>query len=185
MTHQSIDNGGAQSGNGATSLDCLQKILDQTQETIRAYDTKAEVLAIILPLVVGVINSNVVNENCKMHIGFNLLSFSSILLAILTLFTVGMVLRPRKDLFRQIDAGAYAPKQTYFVSLQARPDFRSLDEYLRQVDATDWKRELAFAVLVTSCIRDKKHYWFNRALSCAALTLLVIILLLIGVVFGR
>jgi len=44
------------------SIERLQKIIDETQETIRAYDIKAEILAIILTLVIGVINFTLVNN---------------------------------------------------------------------------------------------------------------------------
>lgn len=75
-----------------TTLECLQKILDETQETIRAYDTKAEVLAIIMTLVVGVINFGLVNDSCKTHCWIKFISVISIFLGITTLFAIGMVL---------------------------------------------------------------------------------------------
>ncbi len=166
-----------------TTQECLQKTLDETQETIRAYDTKAEVLAIILTLVVGIINFGMVADSCKKYSGIKFLSVTSIVLVIFTLFAVGMVLYPRKNLFKDIDTGDERPKRTYFVSFDFMPSFKSLDEYIGQVDLTDWKREIAYEVLKTSCIRDHKHYWFHIGLRCAGVTLLFILVLLIGIAY--
>lgn len=165
------------------TLECLQKALDETQETIRAYDTKAEVLAIILTLVVGIINFGIVAESCKLHCEIRFLSLISISLGLFTLFAVGMVLYPRKNLFKDIDTGSEKPKRTYFVSFDFMPSLKSLDEYISQVDITDWKREIAYEVLKTSCIREHKHYWFHIALSCAGVTLLLILVLLIRIAY--
>jgi hypothetical protein len=166
-----------------TTINCLQKALDETQETIRAYDTKAEVLAIILTLIVGVINFNLINEGCKAHSWIKSLSVVSIFLGISSLFAVGMALYPRNNLFKEIDTGNEKPKRTYYVSFSIMPSFKTLDEYLSQVDVTDWKREIAYEVLKTSCIRDNKHFWFHLALRSAAVTLLCIVGILIGVAY--
>ena len=166
-----------------TSLESLQKVLDETQETIRAYDTKAEVLAIILTLVVGIINFGMVADNCKKYVGIKFLSVTSIAMGIFTLLAVGMVLYPRKNLFKDIDTGDDRPKRTYFVSFNFMPSFKNLDEYISQVSLTNWKREIAYEVLKTSCIRDHKHYWFHIALRCAGVTLFGILVLLIGIAY--
>lgn len=166
-----------------TTLECLHKVLAETQETIRAYDTKAEVLAIILTLVVGIINFGVVTESCKAHCGIKIISVMSMGLGIMTLFAVGMVLYPRKDLFQEIDSGEFTPKRTYFVSFDIMPSFKNLGEYLLQADNTDWKREIAYEVLKTSCIRDHKHFWFHIGIRCAAITLLCMLALLIGIAY--
>ncbi|HIJ88017.1 MAG TPA: hypothetical protein HPP97_10115 [Desulfuromonadales bacterium] len=164
-------------------MECLQKALDETQETIRAYDTKAEVLAIIMTLVVGIINFGLVNDICKTHCWIKFISVTSIFLGITTLFAIGMVLYPRKNLFKSIDSGEFRPKRTYYVSLDFLPSFTNLDEYLRQIDITDWKREIAYEVLKTSCIRDHKHTWFHIGLKCAGCTLVSILVLLFWVAY--
>lgn len=165
------------------TLACLEKILDETQATVRAYDTKAEVLAVILTLVVGVINFTMVSEGCKGHAWVKAGSVVSIALGVFTLFAAGMVLYPRQNLFRGINVGRIKPKGTFFVLLGEGCTFNNLDSYLCDVDATDWKREIAYEVLKTSCIRDCKHYWFHLAMKCAALTLLGILILLLGIAF--
>lgn len=162
------------------SLECLQKALDETQETIRAYDTKAEILAIILTLIVGVINFSLVSEGCKAICWVKYLSLISIFLGISTLLAVGMVLCPRQHRFGGINTGEKNPKGTYYLLLDKTPGYKNLDEFIRQVDLTDWKREVAYEVLKTSCIRDSKHFWFHQALICAVATLLSIVGILIG-----
>lgn len=170
-------------GQDQVSLECLQNTLDETQETIRAYDTKAEVLAIILTLVVGVVNFTLVSEGCKAHCWIKVASIVSIFVGIATLFAAGMVLYPRKNFLKDIETGAEKPKGTYFVSLGVDSPFRNLDDFLRQVEETDWKREVAYEVLKTSHIRDNKHFWFHIAIRGAAITLLGILVLLIGVAY--
>lgn len=166
-----------------TTLECLQNILNETQETIKAYDTKAEILAILLTLIIGIINFGFVTDACTTHCGIKLVSIISMSLGILSLFPIGMVLYPRKNLFEGINAGEFQPEKTYFVSFNIVPEFKNFDEYLRQVEATDWKKEIAYEILKTSCIRDHKHFWFNIGIRCAAITLLSILLLLIGIAF--
>lgn len=164
-----------------TSLECLQNILDETQETIRAYDTKAEIFAVILTIFVGVINFGMVSEAGKAHCWINTMSLFSMGIGVVSLFVVGMVLWPRKNPFQGIETGDNKPKGTYYFLLNNTTAFKNLDGFLAKIDATDWKRELAYEVLKASCIRDKKHFWFCWALKCAALSLLCVALILVGV----
>jgi hypothetical protein len=160
------------------SLECLLKTLEETQQTIRAYDVKSEVLTIILTLIVSIVNFNMVSE-FKSCYSIRFLSLVSLVLTIFSLLAAGLVLFPRKNLFKQIILGTYKPKFTYFVDLDIVPSFRNLDEYLNQVDSTDWKKEVAYEVLKTSCIRDHKHRWFKWASMLSGITLTVIIGILI------
>jgi hypothetical protein len=166
-----------------STLECLQKILDETQETIRAYDTKAEILAILITLVVGIVNFGFVTDACSDHCGLKIISVISMSVGILSLFPIGMVLYPRKNLFDGINVGEFHPKRTYFVSLDIVPEFTDFEEYLRRAEETDWKKEIAYEVLKTSRIRNHKHYWFNIGILSAAATIFCTLLLLLGVSF--
>ncbi len=166
-----------------TSLECLQKSLEETQATIRGYDTKAEVLGIFLTIIVGVINFGMISSVCDKHGWLKFGAAISMMLGAVTLFTAGMVLFPRKGLAEEIEIGHYKPKSTYYVRLSDKSPYKSLDEYIQQVSETDWLHEIGYEVLKTSLIRDSKHYWLDFAMKWAAVTMASILGLLIGVIY--
>ncbi len=163
------------------SIERLQKIIDETQETIRAYDIKAEILAIILTLLIGVINFTLVNKfNSIGCIKYTALT--TVAIGVISLFAIGLVLYPKKDVFKNIQTNTYKPKRTHFVNIRSTPSFDNIDVYLNEVDSTDWKHELAYEVLKISLIRDRKHSCFVWALRFSGLTLLGVIILLAGII---
>lgn len=164
------------------SIDRLQKIIDETQATVRAYDTKAEVLAVILTLVIGVVNFTLVND-VKSVGCLRYMALATTALGLIALFVNGFVLYPKKDIFKGIQTNNYKPKRTYFVNMESCPTFNNIDIYVNEVDSTDWKHELAYEVLKISLIRDRKHSCFILALRLACLTLIGVFTLLIGVLF--
>lgn len=164
------------------SIDRLQKIIDETQATVRAYDTKAEILAVILTLVIGVVNFTLVND-VKSVGCLKYMALATTTLGLIALFVNGFVLYPKKDIFKGIQTNNYKPKRTYFVNMESCPTFNNIDIYVDEVDSTDWKHELAYEVLKISLIRDRKHSCFIWALKLAGLALIGVFTLLIGVLF--
>jgi hypothetical protein len=162
------------------SIERLQKIIDETQETVRAYDIKAEILAIILTLVIGIINFTLVNNfNSVVSIKYTALITTA--LGVIALFVDGLVLYPKKDVFKAIQTNNYKPKRTYFVNMETTPTFNNIDIYVDEIDSTDWKHELAYEVLKISLIRDRKHQCFVWALRLSGLTFLGIIILIVEI----
>jgi len=47
------------------TIDCLLSAISDTQEIIRGYDTKAEILGILMTLVVGFLNFNLLADYKK------------------------------------------------------------------------------------------------------------------------
>lgn len=163
------------------SIERLQKIIDETQETIRAYDIKAEILAVILTLIISVINFTLLNNFSSLSC-IKYMALITILIGVSSLIVVGFVLYPNKDIFKDIQTNSYKPKRTYFVNIGGTPSFNNIDVYLNEVESTDWSRELAYEVLKISLIRDRKHLSFLWALRLCGLTFVSITLLLVGII---
>lgn len=163
------------------SIERLQKIIDETQATVRAYDTKAEILAVILTLVIGIINFTLINE-VKSGGFIKYMALITTAIGVIALFVNGLVLYPKKDVFKAIQTNNYKPKRTYFVNIENTPTFNNIDIYVDEVDSTDWKHELAYEVLKISLIRDRKHSCFVWALRLSGLTFFGIILLLMEII---
>lgn len=163
------------------AIERLQKIIDETQATVRAYDTKAEILAVILTLVIGIINFTLVND-VKSVGCIKYMALITTAIGVIALFVNGFVLYPKKDVFKAIQTNNYKPKRTYFVNIETTPTFNNIDIYVDEVDSTDWKHELAYEVLKISLIRDRKHSCFIWALRLSGLTFLGVIILLVGII---
>ncbi|MFZ6006156.1 MAG: hypothetical protein ACOYU2_00710 [Nitrospirota bacterium] len=163
------------------SVERLQKIIDETQETIRAYDIKAEILAVILTLVIGIVNFTLVTDVKSIEfIKYTALITTAV--GVIALLINGIVLYPKKDVFKAIQTNKYKPKRTYFVNIEDTPTFNNIDIYVDEVDSTDWKHELAYEVLKISLIRDRKHVCFVWALRLSGLAFLGLIILLAGII---
>lgn len=157
----------------------LQHAIEDAQATIRAYDSKAEVLGILLTIAIGITNFTALKyvTHCA-----KLLLVASWGVSIVAIFALGLVLLPRKNLFKSIAFGSYTPKGTYFLTgIKSAPQ-NTVAELATQALATDWVHELTYENMKLSLIRDYKHWWFDFALKTAGVALLLIAVeLVIGV----
>ena len=166
--------------NNDVTISCLQHAITDAQETIRAYDSKAEILAILLTVALGITNFTLLQNNPDAWSRY-LLAVSWIV-GLLTLASLGMVLRPRKNPFKGILLGAYRPAGTYFFcNVLACPE-NTVEGLAKRAKDTDWVSELTYESVKLSLIREAKHGWFSRALWFAALTLLLVTLAVLKVV---
>lgn len=159
----------------STTIDCLLNNINETQETIRSYDTKAEILGILMTLVVGFLNYNLISDYKCDSIIMGLIAAATFV-AITALALLLTVLFPSRNPAHEVDLGKFQPKNTYFVFKKPEEQFNFDVIYSRLVD-TEWQKELLFELLKLSAIRDRKHKWFTRSVKAASLTLLIIVFL--------
>ena len=98
-----------------STLTCLQNALNETQETIRAYDTKAGILSALLTLVVGIINYSFITSNTNVLL--NVMALIASLSGLIAIGLLGAVIFPMKDPREGFDLSGFEPKGTYYVSL--------------------------------------------------------------------
>lgn len=169
----------AADSNEGTTIECLRNAINETQETIRSYDTKSEILGILMTLVVGFLNFNLIADyKCDKVV--MLLIASATVTAIIALMLMLLVLFPSHNPIEEIDLGGYVPQNTYFIFKKRKYKFDFNGIYGKVID-TDWQKELLLELLKVSGIRDRKHRWFTRAVKTAACAFTVIVFLVIRI----
>jgi hypothetical protein len=143
------------------TIENLKCVLAENQETIRAFDTKSEILAVVLTLIVGVIQLAFPDsrhiQDTVFHTAINCLSAAGLV----ALAFVGFVLYPSRRPAERINLGSVKPKHAWYVTLNAD---LTVSKFLAQVKTTDWGSEIAYEVCKTAAIRDRKSYWFRWSL---------------------
>lgn len=158
--------------NSDTTISCLLHAIDDAQGTIRAYDSKAEILGILLTLALGVTNFTLLQQTPDTCSKF--LLAASWFFGLLAIGVLGMVLYPKKDQFRGLSCGTYTPTGAYFLFNVLSSPQNTITELAQKAHATDWASELTYESMKLSLIRESKHRWFIRALNLAAVTLLFV-----------
>lgn len=160
------------------TMECLRHAIEDTQGTIRAYDVKAEILAALLTLIVTVCSQslfNGLNENGQLALKV------SWFLCLVTIIALGAVLMPKSNLFASIKYGTFSPKSTYYLHEINKSPNSTVSDIATRALATNWIQELTYESMKLSLIRDRKYWWFTRALWISFGTLVpILVALLIG-----
>lgn len=155
-----------------TAISCLKHAIEDAQETIRAYDTKAEILGILLTLAIGITNFTLL-EHSKGCTKWILLS--SWIVALVAITVLGLVLHPKKNPFANIAHGNYTPSGTYFLTNLPSAPQNTVSALTDKAVLTDWVSELMYENMKLSVIRDHKHRCFTLALRLTGFTILLIV----------
>lgn len=154
-----------------TTISCLMHAIEDTQATIRAFDTKAEILGILLTLAIGITNFTFLQNG----IGYaKWILMGSWVVALIAIIVLGLVLHPNKNPFKNVDRGNYIPSGTYFLFHLSSSPQNTVTALADKAINTDWVSELTYENMKLSAIRDNKHYWFTWALKLAGITILLI-----------
>lgn len=158
---------------GSITTTCLLNAINEAQDAIRGYDTKAEILGILMTLVVGFLNYNLLSDYSS-DLLIKLGIAAGTLLAITAVGLMLIVLFPSNNPANEVYLGSYTPKNTYFFYKKngERFDFEKIHADLT---TTDWRKELLFELLKLSHIRDRKHAWFIRAVKASSVTFFIVV----------
>lgn len=148
----------------ALAVSCLQHAVEDAQCTIRAFDSKSEILGVLLTLGIGITNYALMEDKggCAKW-----LIFSAWATGLISMLLLGAVLLPKRDLFKKIAFGGYQPSETYYVRNIANSPNCTVSELAKKSLDTDWVSELMYENMKLSLIRDRKHNLFNAALIFA------------------
>ena len=152
------------SKNKSDALEYTLAAIADTQESIRAYDTKSEILAVLLTLAITFVNYD--NNLClSSFIGW--IVFATTIAGLVSITFIGTVLFPVSNPEEQIELGDYKPKRVFFVSPPQLKSGFSVAEHVKAVNKADLQAESSYELLKLSFIRNRKGKWFLRALYAA------------------
>jgi len=140
-----------------TTISCLMHSVEGAQETIRAYDNKAEILGILLTLAIGITNYTHF-EHCTGWTKWMLLS--SWVVALIAITALGFVLHPMTNPFKNIALGNFTPSGTYFLSNLSSAPQNTVTTLADRAINTDWVSELMYENMKLS---SAQIHLFGRA----------------------
>ncbi|MGE0253962.1 MAG: hypothetical protein AB7N54_16145 [Alphaproteobacteria bacterium] len=155
----------------------LLEALRSANETARSYDTKAQISGLMLILSINplflVLNRLAGDSAPDAYLVIALLS-----LLILNVCLFGAVLMPQRNPFGRIRFDRGSVRHTFYV---AASDPRGLEQRVADARQTDWESELQFEIMKVSAIRDAKHARFMAAMAAAAVSYVLIIVILVWI----
>lgn len=146
------------------SIECLMHAISDTQDTIRYYDIKSEIIGALLSAFVAIINVTMMNVS---FLPVKCFLFLSLLFDFLAILSIGLVLYPRAVILKKINCGSYIAKNTYLMVNHVK----TIPEQVDLVKETDWISELTFELSKLSLIRDRKRYFFKLVLLLSGASL--------------
>ncbi len=156
------------------AITCLLDALRSTQEVIRSYDTKAQIMGIIF-----ILSINFVLTLIRELVGIGPIPPAATLsLAVLVLLPLGLfgyVLFPANNPVGDLELEGQPVRHSYFVDGRGP----SLTDYLIDVEATDWATELGFEIMKMARLRERKRRRLLRALVAAGASYVLILAMML------
>jgi len=144
--------------------------LKETHDTIRSYDTKAQIVGIGFIFTLAVLKG--FGEKLGGPIDASTLGIAlSWILAVGPIVLFASVLYPSR---RKLTTAYVKEEGIEHAFYFATKRDRSVEDYLADIAACDWRRELAFELMKASELREIKRRRFITALIASGLSFLVI-----------
>ena len=156
--------------NTGDTVNCLLSALKEVQDSIRSYDTKAQIVGVGFIFTIGIITK--LGAELPGPREFNTISVILYwLLAIGPIMLFGFVLYPSRKSVKSLDTFNETINHIYYVSGESP---RNLDAYLKDVGSGNWVAEIAYEIIKISGLRDIKRIRFIRALRASAFSFCVV-----------
>lgn len=172
----------ADSADSSNSIDLLKIALGETQQSIRSYDTKAQICAIgylfSLNLVLAINESIFPGKGADIWVvifGWGVLIFP--------MFLFGFVLYPTRKSVKPDNS--YEEDPIYKVLYIRHERHSTVDEIVHDARRANLLEEIAFELYQSSDLRDRKRVRFVRSLIAAGTALLVMFIIHLGAVMVR
>jgi hypothetical protein len=154
----------------SATMSCLLSALKEAQDSIRSYDTKAQIVGVGFIFTLNVITA--FGANLPVQNVINAIAVTMFwILAIGPIILFGFVLYPSRKTVLGLLSHDAEIKHIYYVSKEST---RNLDDYLKDIGSGNWHAEIAYEIIKVSSLRDTKRMRFIRALRASAFSLLVI-----------
>ena len=143
---------------------CMLSALKEVQDTIRAYDTKAQIVGVGFIFSIGIITAFAGRFLPKDVEAEPLLVVLFWILAIGPIVMFGAVLYPTRKIAPRLGDRIQTVNFLYYY----RPErSEGLNEYIRDLQDADWVSEIGYEIVKLSGLRDLKRRRFLWALSAA------------------
>ncbi len=166
----------------SNSAELLKIALNETQQSIRSYDTKAQICAIgylfSLNIVLAINESIFPGKGADFWVvifGWGVLIFP--------MFLFGFVLYPTRKSVKPDNSHEESP--IYKVLYVRHERHAAVDEIIRDARRANLVDEIAFELYQSSDLRDRKRIRFVRSLIAAGTALLVMFIIHLGAVLTR
>ncbi len=159
-------------GTDKNTLPFLMASLKEVQDTVRAYDTKAQIVGVGYIFAIGII-INLGTRIANMPEMGVVTIFLAWLIFIFPIVLFGAVLYPSRKVAPRLGEQASFALRTFYVEPEHIHD---VDAYLAAVEAGDPKKEIAYEIVKTAGLREIKRRRFLRALWAAAMSFVVMFL---------
>ncbi len=144
--------------------DALLAILAEAQDTIRNYDTKAEISGVGFILAVGIVKQ--AGDSIIVPIEYAMFYvLAGWLVIVIPIIMFALVLYPARF---DKTATSVQPDDVQNVMYFDRRLFPNVDAYIEATNKSDWAKEIIFEIMKVSGIRDVKRQRFLRALYWSA-----------------
>lgn len=151
----------------STQRQYLQIALEEAQATVRAYDTKAQIVGIGYTFALNIV-ANVTGGLPGTHGEGPLFVAFFWLIVMAPLFMFGYVLYPSRRMAPKVnDTSELGLTRTLYVQSTR---YRTVTELQEAVIKSDWVAELAYEVIKVSKLREQKRARFITALFATALS---------------
>ena len=142
--------------------DSLRHAVTDTQNMLRAYDTKAQVLVALLTFTVGSMG-RIIDEG-ELEAQLIVLAMAAVIVSVAL---SALVLYPRVPKVKEGDHEK-RPSETYYLSPPLLE--MGLDPLVERVRGTNWLTELVYELRTLGRIRERKAFWFKWAFLATAIT---------------
>ncbi len=154
------------------TLSILLSSLHNVHDSIRAYDTKAQIVSLGFIFSLGFITTIGAMAPGSPQFSMALVVFSW-LPGVVPVMMFGYVLYPSRSMAPKLGTKNDSLQRSYYFVDER---YATLDEYVEAVDRSDWKIELVYEIQKSSLLRDMKRKRFVRALSVAGVSFAFIFL---------
>ncbi|MEO0423600.1 MAG: hypothetical protein AAF184_14780 [Pseudomonadota bacterium] len=155
-----------------SALELLKLGLEEAQATVRAYDTKAQIVGVGYMFALGIVGG--IGEHlpgADSEIGFLAVAVAW-LVTIFPIISFGAVLYPTRKAAEQFHAAEHTPRdRVLFVDPDHTSSASALATAARQADPME---ELAYELMTVSRLRDLKRKRFLRGLLLVGVSFVVL-----------
>lgn len=149
----------------------LLSSLKEVQDTVRAYDTKAQIVGVGYIFSVGIISefsTRFFPGTLEPELWLVVMAW---LLALGPIVLFGAVLYPSRTISPKIGTKVSSLKHTYYY----RPSSgQTMQEYLDNIHSCDWVDEIVYEIMKQSSLREIKRRRFLTALWATCITYLLL-----------
>jgi hypothetical protein len=151
------------------SVNCLLAALKEAQDSVRSYDSKAQIVGVGFIFTIGIITT--LPGTSELNTTGIILFW---MLGIVPILMYGFVLYPSRNSVKSLQSYKEIVRHKFYISSE-RP--RDLDTYLKDIGSGDWSAEIAYELIKVSSLRDLKRVRFIRALRTSAFSFSVVAVL--------